>query len=196
MPLSTTERTPRNGARLQVVADQAGLALAAADEITATALNAVEKSGRFTIALSGGPAPAPVFEVLADERQPFRPRFPWRETHFFWGDERHVPPQDSQSNYRLAHDKVLSKVPVPEENVHRVRAEIPDANEAADLYETDVRIFFQLRDDTFPTFDLMWQGLGANGHTASLFPGTSALAEAAEPSWRLGSKSCMRTALR
>lgn len=177
MPLSTTERAPRNGARLQVIADQAGLAHAAANEITATALTAVEQSGRFTIALSGGPAPAPVFELLADERQPFRHRFPWGEAHFFWGDERHVPPDDPQSNYWLAHDKMLSKVPVPEENVHRVRGEIADAHEAAELYEADVRIFFQLRDDTFPTFDLMWQGLGANGHTASLFPGTSALTE-------------------
>jgi 6-phosphogluconolactonase len=177
MPTSITARAPRNNARLEIFADQAALAHAAAEELTATALAAVEQSGRFTIALSGGPAPEPVFELLADKQETFRDRFPWQQTHFFWGDERHVPPQDRQSNYRLAHDKMLSQVPVPEENVHRIRAEIPDADEAADLYEAKLRAFFQALDNGFPVFDLMWQGLGANGHTASLFPGCSALAE-------------------
>jgi 6-phosphogluconolactonase len=177
MPLSTAERIPRNGARLKIFADQVGLAHAAAEEVTTTAVAAVEQSGRFTIALSGGPAPAPVFELMADEREPFRDRFPWKQTHFFWGDERHVPPHDKESNYRLAYDKMLSKVPVPEDNVQRIRGELPDAHEAAELYEMTLRDFFVLADGEFPRFDLMWQGLGANGHTASLFPGTSALGE-------------------
>lgn len=181
MALLTTQCTPRNGAQLYVFAYQAELARAAAEEITSTALRDVERSGRFTIALSGGPAPEPVFKLLADEGESFRERFPWNHTHFFWGDERHVPPDNPKSNYRLAYDTMLSKVPVPEENIHRVRAEVPDAHDAAELYEAELRRYFQLGEDAFPTFDLMWQGLGANGHTASLFPGCAALAECRRP---------------
>lgn len=174
---ATIGSLPRHGATLKVFDDQRSLSRAAADEIVRVARGAVAQRGRFSIALSGGPAPRPVFELLADEREPFRDQFPWRQTHFFWGDERHVPPDDAESNYRLAYDKMLSKVPVPEENVHRVRAELPDPYDAAELYEMSLRDFFVLVDGEFPHFDLMWQGLGANGHTASLFPGTSALGE-------------------
>lgn len=177
MSLTASLQTPRHGARLDVFGDQDTLSRAAAEEIVSLARAVVDERGRCAIALSGGPAPGPVFELLADERAPFRERFPWGRTHFFWGDERHVPPDHPESNYHLAHEKLLSKVPVPEQNVHRVRSEVPDAREAADLYEADVRMFFQLREDAFPQFDLMWQGLGGNGHTASLFPGTAALAE-------------------
>ncbi len=177
MSLAASTPAPRHGARLTVYPDPVGLSRAAAEEIVSAARSAVGETGRFTIALSGGPAPGPVFDLLADEHEPFRERFPWDRTHFFWGDERHVPPDSSESNYRLAYEKMLSKAPVPPENVHRVRAELPDAHEAAAQYESDVRRFFQLRPDEFPKFDLMWQGLGANGHTASLFPGTTALHE-------------------
>jgi 6-phosphogluconolactonase len=177
MTLATPTRTPRHGARLDVFGDQDTLSRAAAEEIVSIAQTAVEEAGRFTIALSGGPAPGPVFELLADEHSPFRKRLPWNRTHFFWGDERHVSPDHPDSNYRLAHNRMLSKVPVPNENIHRVRTELADAHEAADLYEAAVREFFGLRQGEFPRFDLMWQGLGANGHTASLFPGTAALDE-------------------
>lgn len=176
--MESTQLTPRpnSGALLEVFADQSALSHAAAEEITSAARLAVAQTGRFTIALSGGPAPGPVFDVLAQE-EPFRSSFPWQETHFFWGDERHVPPEHAESNYRLADSHMLSKVPVPEQNVHRVRAELPDAHEAADLYELALREFFGVPDGGFPRFDLMLQGLGNNGHTASLFPGTTALAE-------------------
>jgi 6-phosphogluconolactonase len=177
MTTPITEPAPANGAKLEIFPDQAALSRAAAEAIVSAAEAAVEQSGSFTIALSGGPAPKPVFELLADEREPFRARFPWQHTHFFWGDERPVPPDHPESNYRLAYDNMLSKVPVPERNVHRVRGELPEAQEAAALYESAVRDHFGLGEAEFPKFDLMWQGLGANGHTASLFPGTSALAE-------------------
>lgn len=176
MQFTHTTQTPRHGARLEIFPDQNALSRAAAEEIVAAARDAVDQTGRFTIALSGGPAPGPVFDKLAGE-EPFRSQFPWDRTHFFWGDERHVPPEHPKSNYRLAYDHMLSKVPVAEQNVYRVRAELPDAHDAADLYEAAVRDFFQVADGQFPRFDLMLQGLGDNGHTASLFPGTTALAE-------------------
>lgn len=180
MKSTDTMQEPRHGARLGVFADQNALSHAAAEEIVAAALQAVARTDRFTLALSGGPAPGPVFDVLAGE-EPFRSQFPWDRTHFFWGDERHVPPEHPESNYRLAYDHMLCKVPVPEENVYRVRAEMPDAHDAADLYQSALRNFFHVADGEFPRFDLMLQGLGDNGHTASLFPGTTALAERQRP---------------
>lgn len=177
MQIQTISAVPRNDAELRTFADQDALSHAAAEEIVSRARVAVEQIGSFTIALSGGPAPAPVFDLLASRDEPYRQRMPWGETHFFWGDERHVPPEHPESNYRLAHDHLLSKAPVPEENVHRVRAELSDAHEAAELYELTLRDHFHLGKDELPRIDLMLQGLGANGHTASLFPGTTALAE-------------------
>lgn len=174
-PAHTTQK-PRHGASLEVFPDQNALSRAAAEGIATAARAAVGQAGRFTIALSGGPAPGPVFDVLSGE-EPFRSEFPWEHTHFFWGDERHVPPEHPKSNYWLAYDHLLSKAPIPEENVHRVRAELPDAHDAADLYDAALRDFFQAAVGDFPRFDLMLQGLGDNGHTASLFPGTTALTE-------------------
>ena len=173
----TDHQAPNNAAELRVFDDAATLNRATASQIVALARAAVERTGGFTIALSGGPAPGPVFELLVDETGPFRHQFPWDKTHFFWGDERHVPPTHPESNYRLAYDKMLSKAPAIEQNVHRVRAELAEADEAAELYELAVRDFFGLSEGEIPRFDLMWQGLGDNGHTASLFPGTSALEE-------------------
>lgn len=177
MHVPTITAAPRNHAELRTFANQDALSRAAAEEIVSRAEAAVKRHGSFTMALSGGPAPGPVFDILANPDEPYRQRMPWHATHFFWGDERHVPPEHPQSNYRLAYDHLLSKAPVPEENVHRVRAELPDAHEAAELYELTLRDHFHLGKDELPQIDLMLQGLGSNGHTASLFPGTSALAE-------------------
>lgn len=177
MPAQPTSVAPRNDAELRTFPDPAALSRAAAEEIVSHAETAVALDGTFSIALSGGPAPGPVFDLLADPAESFRRRMPWSETHFFWGDERHVPPDHPQSNYRLAHRRLLSKVPVPEANVHRVRADLPDAHEAAELYELTLRDHFRLAAGEWPRIDLMLQGLGDNGHTASLFPGTTALAE-------------------
>lgn len=177
MHIHTNDLAPRHGAELRIFSDSETLSRAAADEIVTRAQDAVARQGSFTIALSGGPAPAPVFDLLASPTESFRHRMPWNQTHFFWGDERHVPPEHPQSNYRLAFEHLLSKTPVPEENIHRVRAELSDAQEAAELYESRLRDYFRLSRDELPRMDLMFQGLGANGHTASLFPGTSALNE-------------------
>jgi len=134
----------------------------------------VRANGRFTVALSGGSTPRSLFSLLATT---FRDQLPWDKMFFFWGDERHVPPDHPESNYRMAYEALLSKVPVPAENVFRVPAEIPDANQAAADYEQTLRKFFQLSPGAFPRFDLILLGMGPDGHTASLFPGTSALQE-------------------
>jgi 6-phosphogluconolactonase len=102
---------------------------------------------------------------------------PWDNVHVFWGDERHVPPTHVDSNYRLAHDTMLSKVGIPAANIHRMQAE-KDAQQAADEYEATLRTYFGLAAGEVPRFDLILLGMGPDGHTASLFPGTTAIHEA------------------
>ncbi len=102
---------------------------------------------------------------------------PWDRMFFFWVDERHVPPTDPESNYRMADEAMLSKIPVPAGNVFRIAAENPDAATAAEEYEKTLRKFFQVGTEDVPRFDLILLGMGPDGHTASLFPGTAALQE-------------------
>ena len=161
--------------RLQVFADAAALARAGAEEVTRRAVAAVRANGRATIALSGGTTPKALYGLLADEPS-FRARFPWAQTHFFFGDERHVGPADKDSNYRLAREAIFDKLAgiLPPENVHRVHAEEPDAYAVAANYSLEVLRFFG---GTAPRFDLTLLGMGPEGHTASLFPGTTGLRE-------------------
>src|SRR5262249_38399668 len=152
------------------------LSLRAASLLGQRAEEAVASSGRFALALSGGSTPARLYQVLAG-RPEFRDRLPWDRTHFFWGDERHVPPDHSESNFRLANQVLLSKLKLPPENIHRIRSELSDAAEAASAYEEELRHFFHLAIGQVPRFDLILLGMGADGHTASLFPGTAAIRE-------------------
>lgn len=145
---------------------------AAAEEIVRTATEAVTQRGRFTIALSGGSTPKQLYNLLATNA---RTTLPWDRMHFFWGDERHVQPTDPDSNYRMVEEAMLSKVPVPASNVFRFRAENPDAAAVAEEYEKTLRKFFQTGSTEVPRFDLILLGMGPDGHTASLFPGTAAL---------------------
>jgi 6-phosphogluconolactonase len=147
---------------------------AAADEVVQAAKEAVAARGRFTIALSGGSTPKSLYNLLATNAKSI---LPWEHMFFFWGDERHVPPTDPESNYRMADESMLSKIPVAAGNIFRVPAENPDAAVAADAYEQTLRKFFVLEPGQFPRFDLILLGLGPDGHTASLFPGTLALHE-------------------
>lgn len=147
---------------------------AAAEEVVHDANEAVQQRGRFTIALSGGSTPKNLFNLLATNA---RNTFPWEKTFFFWSDERHVAPTDPDSNYRMANEVMLSKVPVPPQNVFRVRAENPDAAAAASEYEKLLQKAFQVESGAVPVFDLILLGMGPDGHTASLFPGTAALQE-------------------
>jgi 6-phosphogluconolactonase len=124
-----------------------------------------------TVALSGGSTPKAMFRVLADE---FRDRVSWSKIHFFWSDERHVPPDHPDSNYRMANETLLSHVPVPPENIHRIHGENPNAAEAASEYEQTLR---DVTKQTLPRLDLIFLGLGTDGHTASIFPGSEVLRE-------------------
>lgn len=158
-----------------ILQDPSALYHAAAEEFVRRAEEAVHARGRFTVALSGGSTPRGVHGVLASE--PFRSRVAWEGVEFFWGDERHVPPDHPDSNYRMAWETLLSKVPVPPEHVHRVPAENADAGQAAADYERTLREFFNLSPGEWPRFDLVFLGMGPEGHTASLFPGSPALHE-------------------
>ncbi|GAA6614743.1 6-phosphogluconolactonase [Scytonema sp. NUACC26] len=160
---------------IQVFANAEALTQAVATEFVRQAHQAIQARGRFTIALSGGSTPKSLYALLATE--PWRNQIPWNQIHFFWGDERHVPPSDPSSNFQMTQEQLLFQVPIPNENVHRIKAENPDAKAAAAEYERDLRQFFQLREYQFPRFDLVLLGMGANGHTASLFPGTDAIHE-------------------
>ena len=145
------------------------LAHAAAERFAGLAARAVEERGAFSVALAGGTTPRQVYELLAGSE--FRDQIRWPDVHVFFGDERAVPPDHADSNYRMAHEALLSHVPVPTENVHRMRGE-GDAGSNASLYEDELRGFFG--DAEWPRLDLVMLGMGDDGHTASLFPNTSA----------------------
>jgi 6-phosphogluconolactonase len=161
-------------ADLRIVDDLRGLSQAAAEEFLTQAIGTVRASGRFTVALSGGSTPKSLYSLLATN---FRDQLPWDKMFFFWGDERHVPPHNPESNYRMTQEALFSKVSVPQSNVFRVPAENPDASQAAADYEAMLRKFFQLSPGAMPRFDLILLGMGPDGHTASLFPKTIALQE-------------------
>lgn len=163
--------------QIQILADCEALSRAAAEAFCELAQAAVKERGRFSVALSGGSTPRDFYALLANPDAPYRDQLAWENLHFFWGDERHVPPDHVDSNYRMAHEALLSKAPVPSENVHRIQAEMPDAEAAAQAYEEELRRFFQPPADQPPRFDLVLMGLGPDGHTASLFPQTAALHE-------------------
>jgi 6-phosphogluconolactonase len=147
--------------------DAAALSAAAAETFAEMAQTAVSQHGRFLVALSGGGTPEPLYRCLA--RPPYAASLPWRQTHVFWGDERLVPPEDAGSNYGQARDLLLQHVPIPAENVHRVRGEWEQEAAVADYRKQLAAVARGER--TWPRFDLILMGLGSDGHTASLFPG-------------------------
>jgi len=146
---------------------------AAATEFARLAQEAIRSSGRFTVALSGGSTPKSLFKLLAGLPGG---EIPWEHVYFFFGDERHVPPGDPESNFRMANESLLSKIHARSGNVFRVQAEL-DAEVAAKNYEDQLVKFFNLRPGEFSRFDLIMLGLGPDGHTASLFPGSKGLGE-------------------
>jgi 6-phosphogluconolactonase len=161
---------------IRIVAHAEELNCTAAAEFVQRAREAVQAKGVFVVVLSGGTTPRSTYARLADDAS-LRSQVPWEKTHFFWGDERHVPPDHADSNYHMAYEAMLSRVTVSPENVHRIRGEYADAGRAAEEYEHALRAFFRLLPGQFPRFDLVLLGLGPDGHTASLFPGTKALHE-------------------
>jgi 6-phosphogluconolactonase len=163
-----------SGVKPEILADPDALALRVADWILEIA---IAKEGVFAIALSGGSTPRPIYEHLA--APPFRDVFPWARTHWFWGDERYVPHDDAQSNYRMVREALLSRAPIPDANIHPIPTDGASPEAAASAYERQLKSFYGAErfDPDRPLFDVCLLGLGPDGHTASLFPGSFVLAE-------------------
>jgi 6-phosphogluconolactonase len=160
----------------RIFADKEAVSGAAAEEFVRTAKEAIAARGRFRVALSGGSTPKRMFELLAEA--PFRDQVDWKSVEVFWGDERCVGPDDPESNYRMAREAVLSRVPIPPAQIHRIEAERPDRDGAARDYEATLAKAFGVdASGPPPAFDLILLGMGPDGHTASLFPETAALSE-------------------
>ncbi|HEX7077285.1 MAG TPA: 6-phosphogluconolactonase [Candidatus Eisenbacteria bacterium] len=162
--------------RLRVVPDTPALAEAAAGEFLSIGAEAIRSAGRFTVALAGGNTPRLAYErIAATWRDAPDGPLDWSRVQLFWGDERYVPRDDPQSNYRMAREALIVRVPVPADNIHPAPTDLPDPREAAARYEATIRGIFRLVTGGVPRFDLVLLGMGADGHTASLFPGTEAL---------------------
>lgn len=160
-----------------VLANPTEVAQEAARRFEAIAKEAIERQGRFTVALSGGSTPKVLYNLLAEE--PHRNAVDWKKAYFFFGDERTVPPDHADSNYRMAQEALLSKIETPPDQIYRMRGE-DEPGHAAEAYCAILREFFGLRKggaapENFPRFDLVLLGMGPDGHTASLFPNTTAL---------------------
>ncbi len=161
---------------IRILPDSQALFRAAALEFVQQANDAVNARGVFHLALSGGSTPKGLFALLVTD-EALRQKIAWDKIHFWWSDERHVPPDHPDSNFKMAHDALLSRAPIPAQNIHRIRAENPDASQTALDYENELRVTFQTDAPAFPQFDLILLGMGPDAHTASLFPGTKALHE-------------------
>jgi 6-phosphogluconolactonase len=158
-----------SGGRVEVWRDVAEISERAAELLIGIARQTVDARGKFELALSGGSTPTALYELLATEAK--SARVPWQQTHVYWSDERCVPPTDQRSNYRMAYQSLLSHVPVPEQNIHRMRGE-DEPESAARTYANELEKEFG---PGAPRFPLILLGMGDDGHTASLFPGSPAL---------------------
>lgn len=163
--------------RFTVLPNADAVAAEAADRFVAVARDAIEERGAFRVALSGGGTPKQVYPLILEPGR--RDEVDWSRVDFFWGDERAVPPDHPESNFGVAYGMLISQLPdVRPERIHRMQAEAPDLDAAALSYESELRLAFDARADKPPAFDLIWLGMGPDGHTASLFPGSAALDEA------------------
>ena len=156
--------------------DSQSLARRAAEQFVEVAQQATTRHGRARIAISGGSTPKAAFELLADPAQPFLSRMPWDRLDLYWVDERTVPPDHPDSNYRMTREAMLDRVPLKPEQVHRMEGEL-EPEVAAARYESLLRNTFRLEGAETPRFDLIALGMGDDGHTASLFPHTGAIHE-------------------
>lgn len=152
--------------------EAAEVSRAAALRFVELARSAIAARGRFSVALSGGSTPKQMYQLLASDE--LKEQVDWAKVHVFFGDERCVPPDHADSNYRLADEALLSRVALPARNVHRIMGE-GDAAANARLYEDELQTFFA--GAPWPRFELVLLGMGDDGHTASLFPETAALTE-------------------
>jgi 6-phosphogluconolactonase len=161
---------------VHVVADAAQLAEEGAHFFAKRAAEAIARRGVFRVALSGGSTPRALYQRLATLKGTDG-AIVWSRVHLFFGDERHVPPDHAESNYRMVKEALLTQAPIPDANVHRIRTEMPDAADAAADYEQTIRNAFQIQSGEWPRFDLVLLGMGPDGHTASLFPDSPVLHE-------------------
>lgn len=169
--MSTHHAQERGGAQLVIHPDAHAAARAIAERFARWAKDAIDARGRFSVALTGGSGPVEAYRLLGEE--PLRSAIPWEGVHLFWGDERCVPPGHERSNFRMASAAFVSRVPIPPENVHRMRGELPPAEGAA-RYADALAAFFG---DEMPRFDLVHLGVGPDAHVASLFPFSEPLRE-------------------
>ncbi|HTZ47135.1 MAG TPA: 6-phosphogluconolactonase [Verrucomicrobiae bacterium] len=154
--------------------DAASLTKRAADEFVKSVNEAIAEKGSFTVALAGGSTPKALYSLLTEDPA-YSSKIAWQKMHFFFGDERHAPPDNSESNFHMANQTLFSKGLVKPEQITRIRGEYADTEKAALEYEQALRAYFKLRDGEYPRFDLVLLGMGEEGHTLSLFPGTKAL---------------------
>lgn len=165
----------KSSSAVKVCSDRTELSQQAATHFSEIARRAVVEQGYCAVCLSGGSTPRETYELLA--REPFSSEVPWSQIHIFWGDERCVPPDQADNHHRMASELLLTKVPIPSQNIHRVPVELNDPTKAAEEYESLIRSFFGDLGKKLPSFDLILLGMGADGHMASLFPGTEGLNE-------------------
>lgn len=165
--------TPLSRESLVPLVDADAVAEAAAEVFVATANAAIDRDGRFIVALAGGSTPRRLYSLLSSTA--YAGKVPWERTHLLFGDERCVPTDHPQSNYRMVRESLLGDVPIPADHVHPIAGEMSHPGRAAHFYEAEMRGLFP--DARWPRLDLALLGVGADGHTASLFPGTSALEE-------------------
>ncbi len=156
---------------VEIVSSQEAFVSSAVDHFIDLANRNIRDKGRFTVALSGGNTPRPIYAALADPEN--SSKVDWSKVHLFWGDERPVPPTDPNSNFRMVKDALLDRIDIPVDNIHRVHAEM-DVRLAAFQYEEELRECFE---GEWPDFDLVFLGMGEDGHTASLFPHSAGLNE-------------------
>jgi 6-phosphogluconolactonase len=159
---------------VEIFSDRNSLVRAEAERFVKLARDAIAARGRCLVALSGGSTPKPLYELLATP--PYSAQIDWSRLHLFWGDERCVPPDHPDSNYRMTREALIDKVPIPPPNVHRIRGE-DDPQRTAEAYERTLREWFGPEDPPARTFDVVLLGMGPDGHTASMFPGTAAPTE-------------------
>jgi 6-phosphogluconolactonase len=157
----------------RILPDLVSLSRAALEEILPIIQGAVTKRGRCAIALSGGHTPEKMFSLWSQTAQ-YRDKTPWDRVHLFWSDERYVPADDPRSNYHMARETLISRVPIPAENVHPIPTSLTPPEQCANAYESELRKFFGSEP---PAFDVQLLGIGEEGHTASLFPGSPVLDE-------------------
>ncbi len=159
---------------IRILPDAAATAKRAAQEFVQAAAAAVREKGSFNVALAGGSTPKALYSLLVNDPG-LRSQVPWDKIHLFFGDERHVAPDHPDSNFRMATEAMISKSPLKPEQVTRIKGEYADADQAAREYEKALREYFQLKNGEYPRLDLVLAGMGNEGHTLSLFPGTKAL---------------------